>query len=213
MGAPAAASTHTLDGREIAGPVQPAGQNILVRVAVAADTTSGGLFLASSAVEKPTYGCAVEVGPGKLYGNGVAIPMTVEKGDTVLYGKYGGTDVVYDDVKHTFVTQDDVLATLAGGKFAADAVNPIFDRVLIRVDEAADKTASGIILSSGAAEKPTSGTIAALGPGRFMENGATESHGFAVGDTVLYGKYSGTPIEFGDEDYILIRMADIYAKY
>lgn len=209
----AATATHKLNGKTIPGPVQPAGQNILVKIAEAPTTTSGGLILSGAAKEKPTYGEAVEVGPGKNYGNGVNIPMAVDKGDFVLYGKYGGTDVDYDDEKHTIVTQDDILCKLSGGEYKPTAVVPIFDRILIKVDEAKEETLGGIVMAKNAAEKSTSGTIVAMGVGRFMENGETEPATFSVGDTVLYGKYSGTAVEFDGEDYMLVRAADIFARY
>lgn len=207
-----ASAAHTLNGKKISGPIQPAGQNILVKIAEAADSTVGGLILAATAKEAPTYGEAIEVGPGKFFANGIRIPMSIAKGDIVLYGKYGGTDVDYDGEKHTILTQDDVLCTLAGGKYSAEAVNPIFDRVLVKVDDSAESTASGIILSK-AKEKPTSGTVVAIGSGRFMENGETEPCAFAVGDSVLYGKYSGTAVQFDGVEYMLIRIADVYAKH
>ncbi|KAI0567606.1 GroES chaperonin [Gracilaria domingensis] len=208
----AAAASHTLDGKTISGPLQPVGQNILVKVAESPDTTSGGLFLAASAKEKPTYGEAIEVGPGKTFPNGIQVPMKVEKGDYVLYGKYGGTDLDYDGDKHTIVTQDDILCKLENGEYSATAVQPIQDRMLIKVDEAAEETSSGIILSKTAKTKSTSGKIVAMGPGRFMENGQMEPLAFSIGDTVFYGKYSGMEVEFGGEQYMMIRMVDVYAK-
>eukprot|EP00178_Gracilaria_changii_P019270 TRINITY_DN55975_c0_g1_i1.p1 TRINITY_DN55975_c0_g1~~TRINITY_DN55975_c0_g1_i1.p1 ORF type:complete len:242 (+),score=45.37 TRINITY_DN55975_c0_g1_i1:255-980(+) len=208
----AAAASHTLDGKSISGPLQPVGQNILVKVAESPETTMGGLFLTASAKEKPTYGEAIEVGPGKYLPNGLKVPMTIDKGDYVLYGKYGGTDLDYDGDKHTIVTQDDILCKLANGQYAADAVQPIQDRMLVKVDEAPDETSSGIILSKTAKTKSTSGKVVAMGPGRFMENGEMEPLAFAIGDTVYYGKYSGSEVEFGGEQYMMIRMADVYAK-
>lgn len=209
----AAAVSHTLNGKGISGPLQPASQNILVKVAEAAETTTGGLILSSGAKEKPTYGEAVEVGPGKYYGNGVLIPMHVSKGDIVLYGKYGGTDLDYDGDKHCMVTQDDILCKLKNGEYAADAVEPIFDRLLVKIEESSETTTSGIILSKTAREKSTEGKVVAMGPGRFMENGEMEPSSFAVGDTVMYGKYAGTEVEFGGEEYMVIRVADVIARY
>lgn len=209
----AATSAHTLNGRKLSSPIQPASHNILVKIAEAADTTSGGLILTGSAKEQPTYGEAIEVGPGKYYANGTKIPMEVQKGDVVLYGKYGGTDVDYDGEKHTIVTQDDILCKLKDGKYSPDAAVPIFDRLLIKVDQAAEETSQGIILSKSAQEKATSGEVVAMGNGRFMENGEMEPTAFAVGDTVLYGKYGGTEVEFDGEEYMLIRAADVFAKY
>ena len=206
-------ASHTLDGRAITGPLKPSGQNVLVRIAEAPEMTAGGLILSSTAKEKPTHGEAIAVGVGKYMPSGVAVPMVINAGDTVLYGKYGGTDVEYDGSKHTIVTQDDILCILKNGMYEADAVVPIFDRVLIKRDEVKEETVSGIVLSGGAAERPYSGKVIALGPGRFMENGETEPVEFNVGDSVMFGKYAGTEVSFKGEEYILMRMADIYAKW
>ncbi len=63
------------------------------------------------------------------------------------------------------------------------------------------------------AEKPTSGRVVAIGPGRFMENGKTEPVEFKVGDAVMYGKYAGTEVTFRGEEYTLIRVADVFARW
>lgn len=208
----AANETHELEGRTITKPAEPLRDYLLVKVAEASDTTTGGLILSSGAKEKPTYGEAVAVGPGSYFPNGQKKPMAVKKGDTVLYGKYGGTDVKYDGKKHTFVTQNDILCTLQGGKYEAGAVKPIFDRVLIKCETSASETTSGILLS-GKKEKETVGEVIATGPGRFMENGEYEPMPVKVGAKVMYGKYSGTDIKFNNEDYIIVRASEIYAHW
>lgn len=206
------AAVHTLNGRSITGPLQPLANNVLVKVAEAAEETAGGLILSSGAKEKPTHGLAIAVGEGKFLGSGVMMPMSIQSGDTVLYGKYGGTDIEYDGDKHTFVTQDDILCILEKGEYAAEAVRPLFDRVLVKRDAALEETESGIVLGK-ASEKPTSGRVIAVGPGRFMENGQTEPLSFEVGDVVMYGKYSGTEVTFRGEEYMLLRIADVFAKW
>lgn len=208
----AAVATHSLNGRSISSAVVPAGNHVLVRVAEAAEETSGGLILSSGAKEKPTHGEAVAVGDGKFLGGGLKVPMAVKQGDTVLYGKYGGTDVDYDGEKHTFLTQDDILCVLEGGEYAAEAVRPIFDRVLVKRDEMPEESAGGIVLGK-AGEKPTSGRVVAVGPGRLMENGETEPIEFQIGDAVMFGKYAGTEVAFRGEDYMLIRIADVFARW
>lgn len=206
------ASAHTLNGQEIKGPLQPANHNLLVKVAESADKTTGGIFLPNEAQEKPTFGEVVEAGPGKYMGNGTMIPMHINKGDIVMYGKYGGTDLNYDEKKHTIVTQDDVLCKFEGGKLTVDACQPIFDRVLVKVMDASDQSAGGIILSGNAKEKQTCGHVVAIGPGRFMENGEMEPLAIAVGDLVYYGSYSGTNVTLGNEEYVMLRIVDIFAK-
>ena len=80
------------------------------------------------------------------------------------------------------------------------------DRVLIEPLEAETKTASGIIIPDSAKEKPQKGNVVAVGPGT-KENPVTVK----TGDTVLYGKYSGTELKLEGNDYLIMRESDILA--
>ena len=81
---------------------------------------------------------------------------------------------------------------------------PLADRVLIEPAPAEEKTASGIIIPDTAKEKPQLGTVVAVGPGK-----KDEPITVAVGDTVYYGKYSGTEINLEGTDYLIMRNSDI----
>jgi len=85
-------------------------------------------------------------------------------------------------------------------------IKPLADRVLIRPEEAEDKTASGIIIPDTAKEKPQRGTVVAAGPGTKDEKMEVK-----VGDSVLYGKYSGTELNFDGKDYLIMKQSDILA--
>lgn len=85
-------------------------------------------------------------------------------------------------------------------------IKPLSDRVLVKSAEAEEKTATGIIIPDTAKEKPMEGTVIAVGPGKKDEPMTVK-----VGDKVLYGKYSGTEINVGDEKYLIMRESDIYA--
>lgn len=85
-------------------------------------------------------------------------------------------------------------------------IRPLADRVVIEPAAAEEKTASGIIIPDTAKEKPQRGTVVAVGPGKKDEPTTVK-----VGDTVLYGKYSGTEIQLTGRDYLIMREADILA--
>jgi len=87
-------------------------------------------------------------------------------------------------------------------------LKPLSDRVLIKPAPAEQKTAGGIIIPDSAKEKPLKGEIIAVGPGT-----KDEAMQLAVGDSVLYGKYSGTEIELDGEKYLIMRQSDILAKF
>ena len=85
-------------------------------------------------------------------------------------------------------------------------IKPLADRVLVEPLEAETKTSSGIIIPDTAKEKPQKGSIVAVGPGT-KENPVTVK----IGDSVLYGKYSGTELKLDGKDYLIMRESDILA--
>mgnify|MGYP005726472191 FL=1 len=87
-------------------------------------------------------------------------------------------------------------------------IKPLADRVLIEPLEAETKTASGIIIPDTAKEKPQKGNVVAVGLGT-KENPIT----LKVGETVLYGKYSGTELKLEGKDYLIMRESDILAIF
>ena len=90
-------------------------------------------------------------------------------------------------------------------------LTPLADRVIIKPSEAEETTKGGIILPDTAKEKPIEGTIVAAGPGKVTDDGKTVKMGVKVGDKVLYGKYSGTEVTVGGEEYLIMRESDIFA--
>jgi len=91
-------------------------------------------------------------------------------------------------------------------------IEPLDDRVVIEPGEAEERTAGGIVLPDSAKEKPQRGTIVAAGPGKLLDSGERGEPDVKVGDSVLYGKYSGTEITVGGKDYVIMREDDILAK-
>ena len=85
-------------------------------------------------------------------------------------------------------------------------IKPLADRVLISPLDAETKTASGIYIPDSAKEKPQKGTVMAVGPGT-IENPITVK----VGDSVLYGKYSGTELSHEGSDYLMMKESDLLA--
>jgi chaperonin GroES len=91
------------------------------------------------------------------------------------------------------------------------SVKPLSDRVLVEALEAAEKTAGGLYIPDNAKEKPQKGKIIAVGPGKAAENGTLIKPEVKVGDTVLYGKYSGTEVSVDGKDYLIMRESDLLA--
>ncbi|AJC11669.1 molecular chaperone GroES [Berryella intestinalis] len=91
------------------------------------------------------------------------------------------------------------------------SLKPLGDRVIVKVDEAEATTASGLYLASEAKEKPQTGTVIAVGEGRFDNDGNLIKVPVSVGDKVIYGKFGGTEVHYGGEDVLILRADDIYA--
>jgi chaperonin GroES len=88
-------------------------------------------------------------------------------------------------------------------------LNPLNDRVVVRQLEAEETTKSGIVLPDAAKEKPTRGKIVAVGPGKLDDNGKRTPVSVSEGETVVYGKYSGTEVEIDSEKFVLLRESDL----
>lgn len=91
-------------------------------------------------------------------------------------------------------------------------LRPLDDRIVVKPLEAEQMTAGGIVLPDTAKEKPQRGTVVAAGPGKLLENGERGAMSVAIGDEVIYGKYSGSDIEVAGEEYKILRESDVLAK-
>ncbi|MEW6870766.1 co-chaperone GroES [Trueperella pyogenes] len=92
--------------------IKPLDDRIVIQQVEAEETTASGLVLPDTAKEKPQEGKVVAVGPGRVDDNGNRVPMDLAVGDTVIYSKYGGTEVKYGADEYIILSQRDVLAVV-----------------------------------------------------------------------------------------------------
>jgi len=90
-------------------------------------------------------------------------------------------------------------------------IKPLGDRILVEALDAKEVSKSGIIIPDTAKERPSEGKVVAVGPGRLSDEGKRIAPEVKKGDTVLYGKYSGTEVSVGDKEYLILREADVLA--
>lgn len=90
-------------------------------------------------------------------------------------------------------------------------IRPLHDRVVVKRLEEEQTTSGGIVIPDTAAEKPQRGEVKAVGNGKKLDNGETRALDLKVGDTVLFGKFSGTEIKVDDEDVLVMREEDVLA--
>jgi chaperonin GroES len=91
--------------------LSPLADRVVVKAAEESEQMRGGLYIPDTAKEKPQQGEIIAVGPGK-YEDGKLVPMSVKKGDKVLYGKYSGTEVTIDGEQLLILRESDVLAII-----------------------------------------------------------------------------------------------------
>ena len=94
---------------------------------------------------------------------------------------------------------------------AQDKIQPLADRVVVKALEDTEQMRGGLYIPDTAKEKPMQGTIVAVGPGKLSEENERITPDVEVGQTVLYGKYSGTEVSVDGNDYLILRESDILA--
>ena len=92
-------------------------------------------------------------------------------------------------------------------------LKPLGDRVIVKQDEAEEKTAGGLIIASETKEKPQTGTVLAVGEGKIDKDGKNLPMPVKVGDRVIYGKYGGTEITVEGDDVLILRADDLFAVF
>ena len=92
--------------------IKPLSDRVVIKPAPPDEKVQGGIIIPDTAKEKPQKGEIVAVGPGKASDTGEIIPMSVKVKDTVLYGKYSGTEVTIDNEDYLIVRESDILAII-----------------------------------------------------------------------------------------------------
>jgi chaperonin GroES len=207
---------NKIDGITIDGALTPISNNVLIKVKEAASSTSGGLYIPDNAKERPTEGIVVAAGPGRVHPETAKqLAMAVHVGHSVMYGKYDGTELKYNDVNHQMIKDDDILLTYTGPVATLESVQCVKDQVLVRLPPKEESNLSGIIIATpGSSEKrPNHGVVAKVGPGRQAGNGEVMKPQVQTGDGVRFREYGGSMIKLDGQEYIVVRAHDILAKW
>ena len=93
----------------------------------------------------------------------------------------------------------------------AKKIQPLADRVVVEALDEAEQMRGGLYIPDTAKEKPSQGTVVAVGPGKISDEGVRVEMDVKVGDKVLYGKYSGTDVTLDGNEYLILRESDILA--
>lgn len=90
-------------------------------------------------------------------------------------------------------------------------LKPLGDRIIVKPISAEEKTPGGIVLPDTAKEKPQEGEVVAVGPGTQLSSGKRVPMDVKPGDRIIYGKYAGTEVKVGNEEYVILRQEDVLA--
>lgn len=226
-----ATEKQTLDGRKINGPIVPLNNFLLIRSAKAIEATTGGILLSGKAKQVKTEGTVIAVGPGKTHpDSGITIPIPVQVGMNVVYGKYDGTEIDYNGQKHNLIRDDDILITYTSPTLdSLDTVEVVRDNILVYVEEKEVATEGGILIAktSKSESKPSIGLVMKIGPGKIAANGeiisisntaatADDSDSTAllqIGDYIKFRDYAGNEVTIDGKEYTVVKMADVLAKF
>eukprot|EP01024_Parvocaulis_polyphysoides_P044476 TRINITY_DN4100_c0_g1_i3.p1 TRINITY_DN4100_c0_g1~~TRINITY_DN4100_c0_g1_i3.p1 ORF type:complete len:256 (+),score=34.57 TRINITY_DN4100_c0_g1_i3:53-769(+) len=197
--------------------VSPKADNVLVKVAEIQETTLGGVLLPSSAQTRPTTGEVKSLGDGKVTKQ-QPWSFTVKEGDSVLYSKFGFTftelDIAGDE--YILIREQDIIGVMPKLDATADDIGelkPISDRVLVKVDMKSEVSSGGVLLTGVSQEKPQSGTVVRVGPGKVEEDGSKKPMNVQEGDRVVYFKYAGDDMETTvGSKFIVVHQNDILCK-
>lgn len=198
------------------GALKPVNNFILVKTLGIQEKTDEGILLAGSSKVVKTRGTVISVGPGKTHPEtGYRLGIPLEEGDGVLYGKYDGTEIDLDGEAHMLIRDDDVMVTYSGDKLELDTVSVIRDWVLVHVDTKDQETAGGLLLAAATSEqnRPSTGTVVKVGEGAVNGEGELMPMTVSIGDRVKFRDYAGNEVEIEGEDYSVVRLADVLAKY
>jgi chaperonin GroES len=88
-------------------------------------------------------------------------------------------------------------------------IRPLHDRILVKREQEQDRTAGGLYIPDTAKEKPIQAKVIAVGNGKLLENGSVRALEIKAGDTVLFGKYSGSEVKLNGEEHLILREDDV----
>jgi len=167
---------------------------------------------------KKTEGKVISVGPGRTHpDSGKYFPMPVSTGDGVIYGKFDGTELDYNGKPHTLIRDVDIMVRYTDGdKLTLENAEMVFDNVLVHIVEE-ESTSGGLLIASTANKedrgRQCTGTVVKVGPGKMVADGSILDMNVEVGDKVKFRDFAGNEVTIGGEEYSVVAMTDILAKF
>ena len=205
---------YRLNNYILDGPMKPLGNQVLVKMRKVSEQTDGGLFVPTADSEKPKEGFVVAAGPGSVHPEtGELIACPVKEGDLVLLSDFVGEKVEYNGEGHIFVNADGLLGVFSDQSMTVSSFSPIGDRVLVELAEAETTTSTGIALAMDEDEDENSGTVAAVGAGKILDNGKLRPVGIEPGESVMYRRRSGADAKLEGKKFKIVSESECVCKW
>lgn len=179
--------------------------------------TEGGILLPDQSKERPTEGLVVASGPGKIHPfTAVRIHNPIKVGMSVLYGKFDGKPMEYNEDACQMIKDDNCLLYYEGVTMKFDNVVPVRDYILVSLPEEDETlaTKSGVVVANQvmADTFPCEGIVAKVGEGRMASNGELTKCPVKVGDQVKFKDYAGNEITIEGKPYSVVKMVDVLSS-
>lgn len=211
------ASEYVLDGKELEKPLTPINNMVLVKKVDVVDQTGGGIFLTGKSKIAKSEGTVVSAGPGRRNSEtGFLRPSSISPSETVVFGKFDGEEVTYNDSAHTIIRDDDVLVKFGAGKpMTLENAEVLWDNVLVKVVVVEQEASGGLLISATSKKMSTSsiGNVERVGPGKYAFNGELMEMDIALGDMVKFRDFAAQEVEIDGEEYAVLKMTDLIAKF
>mmetsp|Transcript_29408 Transcript_29408/g.34991 ORF Transcript_29408/g.34991 Transcript_29408/m.34991 type:complete len:255 (+) Transcript_29408:121-885(+) len=209
-------NAELLEGWKVDGILKPLNNFILVKTAKSDGKTDTGILISSKVAK--TEGTVISAGPGSYHADtGTPYPIPVSPGDGVIYGQYDGIEIDVDGEKHALIRDTDILVKYTADADTVDTVFPVNDAVLVYVENTDNTvTSGGLLLGSTAgseSKRPSTGEVVKVGPGKMAADGGLMPMTVQVGDQVKFRDFVGNEVRIGGEEYSVVAMPEILAKF
>jgi len=218
IGEPRMEEEYSLNNLRLPGPMQLTGNNVLLKMRRKYDQKTGGGLYIQEDEEDQTVAEAVVVaaGPGKNHPNtGKLLPCPCKEGDVVIVADQKGAEaVLYQQTGHLILDADQVLGSFEGGRVDVASFRPFLDGVLIKMEEAASETASGLLLAKSDDSKfANQGEVIAVGPGRYSGSGDFEPPSVNTGEKLMFEPFAGTQVSLENTQFKVVSEDAVMAKW
>lgn len=201
------------------GVLAPVNNNLLIKIKPVSTTTSSGLYIPDQSKDIPHEGVVIAAGQGSYHPeSGVLMKMSAGVGDFVVYGKYDGTELKFNNEPHQIIKDDDVLLKYRNGEKSIANVECARGYVLIQLPPKESISESGLVMTLSGPGEGTQGSlngiVVKVGAGRQTQSGSELPVEVCPGDSVQFSDDEGNSrLKIEGVEYVVVSAHSILAKW